>query len=205
MPKSQFSMGSKKGLVMSRRDEYLLNADFDKNFTKKAFCVEGTENAEVGFETDESLIDIEQLSEFCFETTNDATFDGEHESENTEYLRRCVSEMDFQEGESDVGKLVDVGQMVDRNDSPSLMLSYKKGESDIVKFSQFNNPCIFENPGSRISSIAWGRSPEDMVVEPKKSIKSLKRISVLQHSSSINLGNLGTSGSSQSQGVMFRK
>jgi hypothetical protein len=184
-------MGSKKGLVMSRRDEYLLNADFDKNFTKKGFCIEGTENGDVRFETDESLIDTEQLSEFCFKTTNDATFNGEHESQNTEYLRRFVSEMDFQEEGSDVGEIVDVGEMVDRNDSPSPMLSYKNEESDIVKLRQLTIPCIFENPGSRISSIAWGRSPEDMVVEPKKSIKSLKRISVLQHSSSNYLGNLG--------------
>jgi hypothetical protein len=182
-----------------------LNPDYDKNFTKKAFCIEGTENGDVRFETDESLIDTEQLSEFCFETTNDVTFDGEHESQNTEYLRRCVSEMDFHKGESDVGEMVEVGEMVDRNDSPSPMLSYKKGECDIVKFSQFTNPCIFENPGSRVSSIAWNRSPGDMVVEPEKSRKFLERISVLKHSSSINLGNLGTSGSSQSQGVMFRK
>jgi hypothetical protein len=36
-----------------------------------------------------------------------------------------------------------------------------------------------------------GECGEDMMVEPKKSRKSLERISVIQHSSSINLGNLG--------------
>lgn len=114
--------------------------------TKKAFCLEGSENEDVRFETDESIIDTVQLSQFCFETTNDATFDKDVESQNTEYLGRFVSEMDLQEMDSEVGEMVNVSEMAHGNDSPSLMLSYKNVQSKFVKMSQTSTPGILECP-----------------------------------------------------------